>query len=150
MTFRLRPSDNAIVTVTVTWNQAGGPGPLTFQLRTRMAGDVLTVDLVDPVAGEAFIDADIRSTSPTGHLPTESAIRRRANEFRAKRKAEIDVDKYKAGFYKDGKPRPGFAAHQEPHHRPLPESPLATRPSDPRPVHEQPHRIDPLPPISEG
>lgn len=113
MTFRLKPSDNVLVTVTVTWEKANRI-PSTFQLRTHTVDGVATASLVE-VPSEAFIDADIRSTSPTGELPKESAIRKRANDIRTKKKAEIDA-KVKADK---------AAKEAKLHPRPIPPTPPA-------------------------
>lgn len=153
MTFSLKPSENAIVTVTVTWGAGQRIGPLVFQVRTHVVDDgVVTVLPVDPVPGDAFIDADIRSTSPAGNLPKESAIRTRANEVRAKKKAELDKKVADAKAAKAA-PKPGHTVMPPAHAHPAAVAP-AHPPAPPIPIHTpppvvpfHPHPIPPATPI---
>lgn len=96
-TFRLKRAEGGevgaagkrtTITVTVTWEKVNRP-PSTFELSAYAVDeDKVTVALAEP-AGTAFVDADIRSTSPVA--PQASTIRKRADEFKAKRKAEIEA-----------------------------------------------------------
>jgi len=128
MTFRLKEkAEDAVVTVTVTWNDARNIGPFTFQLHTHIVDGVATVVPVESDDAR-FVDADIRSTSPTGDLPKESAIRKRAGEIRVKRKAELEAKAKADKAAKEAKaaPHPGHPVEHKavvhpPHHHEKPE-----------------------------
>ncbi len=128
MAFRLKRAEggelgaagkHTTISVTVTWEKVNRP-PSTFELVAYAVDeDKVTTVLAEP-EGTAFIDADIRSTSPDA--PRQSTIRKRADDAKAKRKAEIEA-KIKA---KQTPPKP--VAHAPlPPHAPIHDEPPAVQ-----------------------